>query len=313
MDEIRRFLRYTLPGLAVTLIGFGALRLLESIPDSWMGGDGLLAKFAGIFVASGALGYLLANLYFAIRWVPPFDRYLVIDHKRVITALGEVLDIRGPSDKAWNLNRLTLFDAWSILNNYCVSQPETNCRMRNIVAHTKMMVDVTHGLGALCTGVTLVTLVGLVLKCLELIPPASPQSLMDIHTLLVLLMLLSCILWVAFRKSLRALESISNAAFVTSIRAEYKKINYLRRNNEEKFVIYYERDDELTQGSGQSLFLAFWIVVPVVAVLFLIFPSAMPTTPDRIFDVTAAFTVGIVPMTLLWYRWKPISNLLEED
>jgi hypothetical protein len=232
MDEIRRFLRYTLPGLAATLIVLGSLWLSGAIPAGWMGGDNLLAKFAGIFVASGALGYFLANLYFAVRWFPFFEKWLIIDHKSVIMALGEVLEVRGPSDQPWKLANLTLFDAWSVLTHYCVSRPKTDDHMTAIVDHTKAMVDVTHGLGALSTGVGLATLAVLVLGL------SSPDEL-RIWTAFALLLVLSLALWFAFLRSLRALESISNTAFVTSIRTQYQGAN----NTGPKVYIYYERDD----------------------------------------------------------------------
>lgn len=253
MDEIRRFLRYTLPGLAATLIGFGSMWLSGANTAGWMGGDNLLAKFAGIFVASGALGYLLANIYFAVRWIPFIKKLLVIDHKNVITALGNILEIRGPSDHPWKLDNLTLFDAWSILTHYCVSRPKTDDHMAAIVDHSKAMVDVTHGLGALSTGVSLAMIAVLVTG---FITPEAPR----IWIAFVLLLVLSSALWYAFRRSLRALESISNTAFVTSIMAQYQidnktcpKDNGEHAINDRQFVkvlIYFEKDDTINAANN---------------------------------------------------------------
>ncbi|MCK5119102.1 MAG: hypothetical protein KAQ78_05935 [Candidatus Latescibacteria bacterium] len=79
MNEIRRFLRYTLPGLAVALIVLGILWQMDLLTSDISDQSNLLAKFVGLFIASGALGYLLANIYFIIRWAPFLKKILVIN------------------------------------------------------------------------------------------------------------------------------------------------------------------------------------------------------------------------------------------
>ena len=240
MDEIRRFLRFTLPGLAASLIGLGLLWLSGADLAGWLGSKDLLAKFAGIFVASGALGYLLANLYFAIRWIPWLRKWLVIDHKTVITKLHDVLEVRGPSDIAWNLENLTLFDAWSIITHYCVSRAKTEKHMCAITATCERMVDVTHGLGTLCIGLILAMLAVLGL---------GYDSLDQARTwvAIVVLLALSCVLWFSFYRSMKALEAVSNSAFVTSVMAEHKSNQAIRNDDMNKpalkVCIYYEKDD----------------------------------------------------------------------
>ena len=232
MDEIRRFLRYTLPGLATVLIGYISLYCSGAISTVWLN-DHLLAKFIGIFVASGALGYLLANLYFSVRWSRPLNRWLLINHKSAIERLGDVLEVRGPLGSPWNLANLTLFDAWAILTHYCISRSKTEEYMGAIVEHTKTMVDVTHGLGALCTGVSLVTLSVLVLGFLGLCSPEAPQ----IWIVFTVLVILSWALWSSFRYSLKALQAVSNTAFVASVMAEHDL------NPDQPVRIFYEMDD----------------------------------------------------------------------
>ena len=246
MNEIRRFLRYTLPGLAVALIALGALWQIDLFPPGLSGKNNLLAKFVGLFIASGALGYLLANIYFIIRWFPPLQKLLVINHKRILKALETKIEILGPSGQSWKeINNLRRFDAWSILTHYCVSQSKKDESMAAIVNHTESMVDVTHGLGALSTGVTII--LGGILFQVFILSEKSVKS-QDWFTLGVMLALF-IIFWWTFIRSLKALESISNTAFFTSIMEKYHEMNktfpgqVLNDYQFQKVLIYYDKDE----------------------------------------------------------------------
>lgn len=70
MDEVRRFLRYTLPGLAGVIQFLIALSITDacivskivSVKDQTQS----LGLALTIFIGSGGLGYLFANIYFLI-------------------------------------------------------------------------------------------------------------------------------------------------------------------------------------------------------------------------------------------------------
>jgi len=72
MDEVRRFLRYTLPGLATVILFMIALSLTEGCFVRRLFFDKDSSQNIGLvltlFLGSGALGYLFANIYFSLYW-----------------------------------------------------------------------------------------------------------------------------------------------------------------------------------------------------------------------------------------------------
>ncbi|MFC1841227.1 hypothetical protein ACFL1N_16790 [Thermodesulfobacteriota bacterium] len=242
MNEIRRFIRYTLPGLAVTLVVLGAVWIENSFTVCWINKNELLGKTVGIFVASGGLGYFLANIYFALRRLPILNKLLFIDHARIIKALKDKIEIIGPNGKAWNIDRIKFFDAWSIMTHYSVSQQKKDKNLAAIVSHTEPMVDVTHGVGAFAIGTSLTMVVYLIKMYIS----PNPDQ---IRIAFIILIILSVVLWFAFHNSLRALESVSNTAFQTSIFKRHKKINSAKypsgtEQKQEKITIYYDKNDK---------------------------------------------------------------------
>jgi hypothetical protein len=236
MEEIRRFLRYTLPGLATVLVGFGTMWLSGADLDVWIRSEEILGKFVGIFVASGAIGYLMANLYFALRWVGRLQQYLVIDHHKIIKNLNSKIEVWGPTRK-WNLEKLSLFDSWSILTHYSVSRSKIDKELEAIIPACERMVDITHGLGSLCTGLGVLVMPFLL--------STRPLCLARTWVACSVLLALDLVLWIAFLRSLKALQAVSNTAFVTSIMREYKSINrgVREESQKRKVPIYYENDE----------------------------------------------------------------------
>lgn len=240
MQEVRNLLRYTLPGLATLLIAFGMLLPFRVDLAWWIRSGEVLGKFVSILVAAGALGYINAHLYFSFRWFGALKNYLVINHKDILQNLDSKIEVRGPT-KPWEVKKLELevFDSWAILNYYCVSRSEIEDYMKAITPQCERMVDVTHGLGSLCTGCTLLPVI--IIPYLLIERPCSPYG--AIVAVAVAWALLVVLLWFAFRRSLKSLQAVSNTAFIESIMEKYKRINKGNTNSQkEKVVIYYEKD-----------------------------------------------------------------------
>ena len=264
MEEVRRFLRYTLPGLATLLVVFGIVGILRVKLPPWVSDKEILAWFVGVFVASGAIGYLMANLYFGLRWLPLLKRFLAIDHKEIIKNLESQLEVWGPSRK-WDLKNLTKFDSWSIITHYSVSHSKVEKEMKAISSHCRTMVDITHGLGSLCTGLCV-----LVIPLFFYIQADEEQTNWFIFGLLLVLIIF---LWYSFRRSLLALQVISNTAFITSIIGKYKWINKENSNSQkQKVVIYYEKDEPISEAGGTSSkrSISFWVVIVFLIVSMLL-------------------------------------------
>lgn len=163
MDEVRRFLRYILPGMA----SLGQLLLAIHISDSsaissFVTGLGAKADIinvvAAAFISSGAIGFVLASIYHAVYWKFPF---LCRDHKFLVDELIsdnklELTDIHG---KAIKEPKLSERDAWTIVTYYSYAKIHTPHRSRPKAGLSKMtdrLTDFTHAHGTTFIG----TLVG---------------------------------------------------------------------------------------------------------------------------------------------------------
>lgn len=75
MDEVKSFMRFIIPGLTVLIVSLllfvlsGDLNFNEIDLTSF-------EKIIVLFVSSGALGYLISNIYFPLIWLKPFSKML---------------------------------------------------------------------------------------------------------------------------------------------------------------------------------------------------------------------------------------------
>lgn len=163
MHEVRRFLRFTLPGMA----SFGQLLLAVYLTNSRAIGDLITAQnnlkdilgwVAAAFVSSGVAGYVLTSSYHALRW-RPFFSFLAIDHLSLVTKLISinklvVTDSEGDPIRQEDLNKR---DAWTIVTYYWYANLEQSKQLAGLNTVTDRLVDFTHSHGATFLG----TLVGL--------------------------------------------------------------------------------------------------------------------------------------------------------
>src|SRR5271157_623884 len=140
MNEIRRFMRYTLPGLvfsfqlllALSFSNWDKVEKLEPLNNKSAIGIAL-----GVFLATGALGYILSIIYFGLYWFfglrwleiipitidhrPAFRdlyRFKIIDGKGEDLSLDKDLNPGTPMQR----KRLSKRDAWIILTQYWYSR-----------------------------------------------------------------------------------------------------------------------------------------------------------------------------------------------
>lgn len=165
MHEVRRFLRFTLPGMA----SFGQLFLAIYLTGNRAIGDLIIAPnnpkdilgwVVAAFVSSGVLGYILASAYHALRWIPPFS-FFAINHLSLVTKLIsleklQIADSAGDLIKKENLNKR---DAWTIVTYYWYANVNQSKQLAGLNTVTDRLVDFTHAAGATFLG----TLVGLLI------------------------------------------------------------------------------------------------------------------------------------------------------
>lgn len=156
MEEVRRFLRYTLPGMAtmMLLLSMVAVSDYARVKAVFMrlGSESTVAAAVGVFLCSGAVGFVLANLYFAVYWSDPFCRWFAIDHRPALNELKDMFEIRRVGGSAVSTAELTKREAWAVVCQLWWSQSETSPTLRGANGFCDRLVDMTHGIGATLIG-----------------------------------------------------------------------------------------------------------------------------------------------------------------
>jgi len=235
MDEVRHFLRYTLPGLSAVI----QLLIGLSITDSGIVCKILSAKdltqslgiILAIFIGSGGLGYLFANIYFSLYWSWPFSRLIAIDHLILLKDLRkEIIEIVDFSGKAY-ANDLSKREAWTIFTQYWHSKIKENKKIEGINIITDRLTDVTHGLGATFIG-SLSALVSWIVIHLSIAQSSASFISPKIFIVFLAWAILIFMLGVAYRRTNLALQSIANTTLTDIVCTEYQAGN--------KIKIYYQ-------------------------------------------------------------------------
>ena len=236
MDEVRRFLRYTLPGLSALI----QLLIGLSITDSGIVCKILSAKdltqslgiILTIFIGSGGLGYLFANIYFSLYRSWPFSRLIAIDHLTLLKDLRkEIIEIVDLSGKAY-ANDLSKREAWTIITQYWHSKIEENTKIKGINIITDRLTDVTHGLGATFIG-SLSALASWIAIHLSIAQDSASFISQKVFIVFLGWAILIFMLGFAYRRTNLALQSIANTTLTDIICREYQAGN--------KIKIYYQK------------------------------------------------------------------------
>jgi len=113
----------------------------------------------GAFLASGALGYILANIYFGLYWSPIVKGFIAIDHLSLLRNLesAKIIDIVDEKDNKRDIKNKR--DAWNIITQFWHARVENDDQIRGINRITDRLTDITHALGATCLG----TIIGLII------------------------------------------------------------------------------------------------------------------------------------------------------
>jgi len=155
MDEVRRYLRFTLPGLTVIFVFFivclfseklyASEKFLDFIKNSGLGSSAL------VLVAATAFGYLFSNIYFVVYWKPRWLN-LAINHIKMLESLSDKLEILDQKNNRIEFNKNDKAKAWRItaqIWNSMVRKKEVYKREQTLLAR---LVDVKHMVGATWVG-----------------------------------------------------------------------------------------------------------------------------------------------------------------
>lgn len=166
MDEVRRFLRFTLPGMAslcqlLLAIYITRSETVLSILQEFDSRTNLIGGIIALFVTSGAIGYILASIYHPLYWT--IFSWASINHLTVIKELisQKKLLITNFKGNLIAIDDLKKRDAWTILTYYWYSNVEESNELKGLSNITDRLTDFTHAHGATFLGTALGLLVWL--------------------------------------------------------------------------------------------------------------------------------------------------------
>lgn len=233
MDEVRRFLRFTLPGLAsvilllITLVLSGDLKTADIL--RLQGAGESLGLILGVFLGSGGLGFLLATVYFALYWSWPFDWLMAPDNRPFLRDFKKMIEIVDSEGEEYSVP-LSRHEAWTILNHYVASRIENVSEFKGLQPITDRLVDVTHAAGATFVGVFLSFIAWL---CIHF--PLKEEAVIGSNEIILFFVWLLLLFVIGLNRNhaLKASESISRSAVAQRILKEFKIAG------EKKVLLYY--------------------------------------------------------------------------
>jgi len=151
MVDVRRFMRYVMPGLIYAVLLAAAFFASDSVRMICLITSGDTSKNIGFvltaLLASGALGYVFSNIYFGLYWLTD-NSIIAINHKSLFVSLGDRINIINAKGEQIDRNVLTKREAWTIWSNYWYSNIENSKKYKGSSKRVDNLVDITHSLGA---------------------------------------------------------------------------------------------------------------------------------------------------------------------
>ena len=152
MDEVKRFMRYVIPGINMIIILLLFLIITKDISAEDIK-IGLFQNVLIMFFASGILGYILSNIYFPVIWTKPFS-FMLCNHLTWIKSSRNKINIVDAEMLPINIDKLKKQDAWIITN---ILWNRFNDKQK-VISYEKMsqrLVDIMHSIGTSIVGLIL--------------------------------------------------------------------------------------------------------------------------------------------------------------
>lgn len=217
MSEIKRIVRYTLPGiiflfvLTVSVYVSGDISFKRSLLSVIKGG-GIVSVLAFLF-GTGAVGYLFSMIYFFLRrsiscyffdHVPPL-LFLCHNYKLVIKA-GE------------DNSKLSKADAWTILNYLWHANMEENNVIGKVDGLVDRLCDVVHGIGATFIGICFAVIAWVFFACFQV--EICGESVVIVWKNVVILVGYAVLLLLVYRQYMHTkcdVENLVNTVLVSHL------------------------------------------------------------------------------------------------
>jgi len=239
MDDVRKFFRYILPGLAFAIQLLIALCISDwkNIPDLLKNGSikEILSLLLVGFLASGGLGYIFSLIYYGLYWFSPIAKKFAIDHISVFKALDEFIEIRGPTGNIIPTISLSKEKAWVILTRFWFNKSEDSSCLKGGGIITERMSNIVHSIGATIVA-TILSITFWIIIHYHLSIDANFFAFacpFGIFIFFIFWLLFLALLILNYFQSMKYSQSIINSSLIEFIMKEYNA------EKKEKVIIWY--------------------------------------------------------------------------
>lgn len=241
MDDARRFFRYVIPGL--TFIIELSLFFLLSNPEKFL--HEIIKMFSNrdlgfgapfvLFIASGALGFLLGIIYHFLYWLPIIRRHMV-DHSPMIKKMIDIGWLRIKFCDSCNVDKkeITQSGAWRILTAFWHSRKNSSKIIKGANDRIDSLGNTVHGLGTVFIGAVMSFPVWWLFNYKTINICLDTRWIVILFCVYVLII---CIHLANFHAIVRDFNSIIDIVMMEQIRNEYEK------NGNIPVTLYIDRMD----------------------------------------------------------------------
>jgi len=228
MDGFKEYFRFILPGLTslITLLFAYTISDIDCVIFVFCkitNVSGVGAIF-GLFLASGAFGFILATIYWWLLWLTE-NVGLALDNRTFFITLNDYIEIfdskKNKLNKKCNKS-FTKRDAWNIINMIWNGWLKQDGKIEGITISIDRFVNLTHSIGA--------TIIGIILSCIFWL--AFPSALRNNFFLTcgywIVILVAFCTTFVHVRRSFQ----------FTSFSIIWEKLHE-EYNSKNKMKIYY--------------------------------------------------------------------------
>ena len=239
MNEVQRFLRYTIPGITTVFLFILASIISNDININeviYSGQDNLksIGAIIGSFLLTGGLGYITAQLYWGLYWFGPLKSIIAIEHRPMLKELTETYNgkffIKDLNNTSLEIDKLSKRDAWNIVTYYFESKESDGKELLEKYSMNNRLVMVTHSLGATIVGAIIAFLAWL---SFHIVSNWCIFFQLSFLTKVIIVSWITIILIMcnAYWSSLKAHENLSNTHFANAVIREVQKLKYTEEIN----------------------------------------------------------------------------------
>lgn len=225
-------MRFVLPGLASVIMLLIALIISDRSKmicffHSMSRND--IGVILGLFLASGALGYIFSSIYWTIYWIGP-KCFFANDNRSFLKKHKDKLEI------VEEPNKRSKHDAWIIVTLIWHTQIEKSKEIKGINPYVDRINDITHGLGVTFVGSFISLIIWISLHFL-VIDNSSKWNFINFIIFFAWVFLIALICWDYHRIKI-AHQSLIHSTITKVLQQEQE---YDKNDKQEKFIIYYSK------------------------------------------------------------------------